>query len=148
MYFQNMTSKDASVYLHIFKLFLVNMVYNMLYRRGFRRVDIRDWITSCKSTISKVKSLNVTNNFYLYYTSILSSKRSITPTEIDAYWGHMNLIRSTVKQSHMQNFQLNMTKHVEEKCRKMCISSILSSMSQKGQNSYKNNGNWRHSILI
>ena len=40
----------------------------------------------------------------LYIFSILSSKRGITPTKIDANWRHSNLICSTVKQSHMQNF--------------------------------------------
>ena len=40
----------------------------------------------------------------LCISSILSSKRGITPTKIDANWRHSNLICSTVKQSHMQNF--------------------------------------------
>ena len=39
----------------------------------------------------------------LCISSILSSKRSITPTRIDANWRHSNLVCSTVKQSHMQN---------------------------------------------
>ena len=40
----------------------------------------------------------------LYIFSILSSKRGITPTKIDANWRHSSLICSTVKQSHVQNF--------------------------------------------
>ena len=36
--------------------------------------------------------------------SFLSSKRGITPTKIDVNWWHSNLICSTVKQIHMQNF--------------------------------------------
>ena len=53
-----------------------------------------------------------------------SSKRDITPTKIDANWGHSNLICSTVKQSHAK-FQLNMSKHVREKCKQLRISSII-----------------------
>ena len=49
--------------------------------------------------------------------SILSSKRGITPTKIDANWRHSKLICSTVKQSHMQNIssmcQSMMEKSVE-----------------------------------
>ena len=37
-------------------------------------------------------------------SSILNSKRGITPTKIDGNWRHSNLICSTVKQSQMQNF--------------------------------------------
>ena len=40
-------------------------------------------------------------------------------------------------------FQLNMSKHVREKCGKLCIFSIL--ISKKGHNSHKN---WQHSNLI
>ena len=40
----------------------------------------------------------------LHITYILSSKRGITPTKIDGSWRHSNLICSTVKQSHVQNF--------------------------------------------
>ena len=36
--------------------------------------------------------------------NILCSKMDITPTKIDGNWRHSNLICSTVKQSHMQNF--------------------------------------------
>ena len=35
---------------------------------------------------------------------ILSSKRDITPSKIDAKWRHSNLICRTSKQSHVQNF--------------------------------------------
>ena len=40
----------------------------------------------------------------LCISSILSSKRAITLTKLNANWRHSNLICSTVKQSHMQNF--------------------------------------------
>ena len=40
----------------------------------------------------------------LHITYILSSQRGITPTKIDAKWRHSNLICSTLKQSHVQNF--------------------------------------------
>ena len=40
----------------------------------------------------------------LRISSILSSKRGITPTKIDGNWRHSNLISSTVKPSQMQNF--------------------------------------------
>ena len=40
----------------------------------------------------------------LRISSFLSSKRGITPTKIDANWLHSNLICSTLKQSHMENF--------------------------------------------
>ena len=51
----------------------------------------------------------------LHITYILSSQRGITPSKIDAKWRHSNLICSTLKQSHVQKFQLNMSKHVREK---------------------------------
>ena len=62
----------------------------------------------------------------LCISSILSSKRGITPSKIDANWQHSNLICRTAKQSHAK-CQLNMSKHVREKCRKLRISSFLSS---------------------
>ena len=40
----------------------------------------------------------------LHITYILSSQRGITPSKIDAKWQHSNLICSTFKQSHVQNF--------------------------------------------
>ena len=40
----------------------------------------------------------------LCISTILSSKRGITPTKIDGNWRHLNLVCSTVKHSHMQNF--------------------------------------------
>ena len=40
----------------------------------------------------------------LHISYILSSKRGITPSKIDAKGRHSNLIRSTFKQSHVQNF--------------------------------------------
>ena len=129
----------------------------------------------------------------LCISSILSSKRGITPTNIDANWWHSNLICSTIKQSHMQNFssicqsmqeksadfkfirghnshkhwrklttleldlyyndtksyakfQLNMSKHVGEKCGKLHITYILS--SQRGITPSKIDAKWRQSNLI
>ena len=38
----------------------------------------------------------------LWISSILSPKRGIIPTKIDAHWRHSKLTCSTVKQSHMQ----------------------------------------------
>ena len=58
--------------------------------------------------------------------SILSSKRGITPTNINANLRHLMLISSTVKQS----YELNILKHVGEKCGKLHITFILS--SQRG----------------
>ena len=40
----------------------------------------------------------------LCISSILSSKRGITPTKLDTNWRPLNLICSTVKKSHMQIF--------------------------------------------
>ena len=40
----------------------------------------------------------------LLISYILSTKRSITPRKIDGNQQHLNLICSTVKESHMQNF--------------------------------------------
>ena len=81
----------------------------------------------------------------LCISSILSSKRGITPTKIDANWRHLNLICSTVKQSHMQNFS-SICQSVRKKCGKQCIFSILS--SKRGITPTKIDGNWRHSNLI
>ena len=41
---------------------------------------------------------------WVHISYILSSQRGITPSKIDAKWRHSNLIRSTLKQSHVQNF--------------------------------------------
>ena len=40
----------------------------------------------------------------LHITYILNLQRGITPSKIDAKWWHSNLICSTLKQSHVQNF--------------------------------------------
>ena len=82
----------------------------------------------------------------LCISSILSSKRGITPTKIDGNWRHSTLICSTVKQSHMQNFTACVSKHVGENCGKQCISSIFS--SKRGITPTKLDANWRHSNLI
>ena len=82
----------------------------------------------------------------LCISSILRSKRGITPTKIDGNWQHWNLICSTVKQSQNAKFQLNMSKRVREKCGKLCIFSVLS--SKRGITPTKIDGNWRHSNLF
>ena len=59
-----MKSKDANIYLPILKLFVVNMIYNIVYIiKGFffSRMDVSGWITYYTRIISKV---NVANNFY------------------------------------------------------------------------------------
>ena len=77
----------------------------------------------------------------------LVPKRGITPTKIDANRRHSNLICSTVtvKQSYAK-FELSMSKHVREKCGKLCISSILS--SQRGITPTKIEAKWRNSNLL
>ena len=68
---------------------------------------------------------------------ILSSKRGITPSKIDAKWWHSNLICRTLKTKSCAKFQLNMSKHVGEKCGKLYF---LHTKSTKKLNSFKN---WR-----
>ena len=82
----------------------------------------------------------------LWFSSILSSKRGITPTKINANWRHSNLICSTVKQSEMQNFSSISQSVWGEKCGKLCIFSILH--SKRGLTTTKIHGNWWHSNLI
>ena len=82
----------------------------------------------------------------LCITSILSSKRDITSTKIDANWRHSNLICSTVEQSHMKKGQINLSKHVKGKCEKLCIYSILT--SKRGITPTKIDAHWRHLNLI
>ena len=72
---------------------------------------------------------------------ILSSKRGITPTQIDGNWQHSNLTWSTVKQSFMSHFSA-----IWDNCGKLCISSILS--SKRGISLTKIDGYWRQSNLI
>ena len=76
---------------------------------------------------------------------ILSSQRGMTTSKIGAKWWHSNLICSTSKQSRAK-FKLNMSKHVGEKCGKLCISYILS--SQRGMTPSKIGAKWWHSYLI
>ena len=78
--------------------------------------------------------------------SVVSPKRGITPIKIDANWRHSNLICSKVKKKSYAEFQLNMSKHVREKCGKLCISSILN--SKRGITPTKIDANGRHSNLI
>ena len=63
----------------------------------------------------------------LHTSYILSSQKGITPSKIGAKWRQSNFICSTSKQSHVQNFQLNVSKHVREKFGKLHISYIKSS---------------------
>ena len=78
--------------------------------------------------------------------SILCSKRGITPTKIDAKWRHLNFVCISVKKKSCAKFQLNMSKHVREKCGKLCIYSIPS--SKRGITPTKIDTKWRHSNLI
>ena len=72
----------------------------------------------------------------LCISSILSSKRGITPTKIDANWRHSNLICSTVKQSHTQNFRSIYQKACKRKVRKTVYFEY--SKFKKRHNSNKN----------
>ena len=76
--------------------------------------------------------------------SILSSQRGITPLKIYANQWHSNMICSSLKERHAK-FQLN-TKHVEEKCGKRCIFSILN--SKRSITLTKIDANQQHSNLI
>ena len=60
----------------------------------------------------------------LCISSILSSKRGITPTKIDGNWRHSNLICSTVKQSHMQNFS-SICQSMSEKSAENCVFPVF-----------------------
>ena len=82
----------------------------------------------------------------LSISSILSYKkwqnsyknwRKLTTLELD---------RMFIRRKWHAKFQVNRSKHVGGKCRKLCISSILS--SKRGIIPTKINGNWRHSNLI
>ena len=81
----------------------------------------------------------------LCISSILRSKWGITPTKIDINWLQSNLICGTVKESHAQ-FQHKISKHVREKCRKLCFFSVL--RSKRGITPTKIDANWLHSNLI
>ena len=70
--------------------------------------------------------------------SILSSKRDITPTKISGNWRHSNLICSTVKQSHMQNFS-SICQSMQEKSAKNCTFYLYSKFTKR-HISFKN---WR-----
>ena len=63
--------------------------------------------------------------------------RKLTTLKLDLYY---------IKTKSYTKFQLNMSKHVGEKCGKLCISSILS--SKRGIPPLKIDANWRHSNLI
>ena len=62
----------------------------------------------------------------LCISCILCLKRGKTPSIIDANWAHSNFTCKSLIKSY-KKFQLNMSRHVGEKCRKLCISSILNS---------------------
>ena len=55
----------------------------------------------------------------LCISSFLSSKRDITPTKIDTNQQHSILICKCIKIKSYTKFQLNMSKHVGEKCGKL-----------------------------
>ena len=82
----------------------------------------------------------------LCISSFLSSKRDITPTKIDTNQQHSILICRCIKIKSYTKFQLNMSKHVWEKCGKLCISSFLS--SKRDITPTKIDTNQQHSILI
>ena len=63
----------------------------------------------------------------LCISSILSSKRGITPTKIDGNLTTLELDLKYSKTKSNAKFQLNMSKRVREKCRKLHIFSILHS---------------------
>ena len=79
----------------------------------------------------------------LCISNILSPKKGITPSKIDANWRQSNLICSTVKQIHMYvKFQLNMSKHVGKESGKLYFHYFS---SKKEQKSYKN---WRKLLTL
>ena len=78
-------------------------------------------------------------------SSILRSKRGITPTEIDGNWQHWNLICSTVKKV-ICKISAWYIKACKRKVRKIAYSSILG--SKRGITPTEIDGNWRHSNLI
>ena len=55
---------------------------------------------------------------------ILSSKRGITPSKIDAKGRHSNLPLKYIKIKSCAKFQRNMSEHAGENCGKLCISYI------------------------
>ena len=64
-------------------------------------------------------------------------------------WRKLTTLKLDLKYSKAKSyakFQLNMSKHVREKCGKLCISSILS--SERGITPTKIYGNWWHSNFI
>ena len=73
----------------------------------------------------------------LCISNTLSSKRSITPTKLERKLTTLKLVLKFLKRCHIIKFQLNMSKHVREKCGKMCISSIQSSKSGINLVTYK-----------
>ena len=75
--------------------------------------------------------------------SSLISKRGITPTKID---NTFELDLMSIEWKSYANFKLNIPKHVWEKCRKLCIFSILS--SKRGITPAKIEAKGRHSNLI
>ena len=74
----------------------------------------------------------------LCISSILHSKRGITPTRIDANWWHSNLICTTAKQSHICKISAEYVKACRRKLQKTEYFQYFK--CQKGHNSYKD---WR-----
>ena len=71
----------------------------------------------------------------IHISYILSSQRDIPPSKIDAKWRQSNLICSTLKESHVQNFS-SICQSMQEKTAENCVFPI--SKFQKGHNSFKN----------
>ena len=60
----------------------------------------------------------------------VQKKDGWTESKTGAEWWHSNLIYIVkyIKTKSYEKFQINMSKHVGEKCGKLCISYILSSL--------------------
>ena len=96
----------------------------------------------CKISAQYVKAWKrkVRKTVYFQYSKFQKGHNSYTN------WRHSNLDLSYSKTKSYAKFQLNMSKHVREKCGKLCISSILS--SKRGITPTKIDANWQHSNLI
>ena len=78
----------------------------------------------------------------LSISSIPSYKSGITPTKTWRKLTTLELDRMFIRRKWHAKFQVNRSKHMGRKCRKLCISSILS--SKRGITPTKIDGNWRH----
>ena len=112
------------------ELWYLNLIYTTLNK------------VICKISAQYVKACKrkIWQTVYCQYSKFQKGHNS------NRNWQHWNLICSTVKTKSYAKFQLDISKHVREKCGKLCISSILS--SKRGITPTKIDGNWWHSILI